>query len=325
MGARSDMRTVYTFSKISAVLLIALLPTPSSSDGISWEAAIARVEEQSAIYFEYARSRENFGAATALSGKDFDRHICAILGRMLGFVDEIREAENLEAPPLAIDVDAVAILEHAYSLDSWVVAARQALAMEKMQRETTWNLSCVGSFGIPSTSFIAGGATPNDLVVSGDTLTVLGDIDAGFHARFVSILDRNPQVTEIRLGSGGGSIRDAILSGREVRQRGLQTTISSACYSACPYLFAGGVERWIWPSQGDLEAPLGFHQISDAAGPISSDDPVYLVVRNYFDEMGVSSVNVLEWMLAAPPNQMHAPSGQEICASGLATRIYHVC
>jgi hypothetical protein len=49
---------------------------------------------------------------SAMQGIGHDRHICAIVGRMLGFEDLIKDAETFEDPPLSPDADPFVLMEH---------------------------------------------------------------------------------------------------------------------------------------------------------------------------------------------------------------------
>lgn len=296
------------------------------ADSTPWRDVIALVEQKSATYNEFARSRGDFGAATALNGIDANKHRCAIIGRMLGFVSEIKEAEYLEEPPLTTEVEAYAQLEYAYSLDSWVASARFSLEMSPSKRATVWNLECVGKYGIPKDAFFGSGETRGEFEVEDDgTLMVYGDIEAGFYEKFVEVLNSNPQISSVWLGSGGGSVKDAVLSGLEVRKRKLTTQLFSTCFSACPLIFAAGTERIIYPNQGDLSVTLGFHKVSVGGEAIPPDSTAYRELSNYLTSMGADGPKVISWMQMAEPQEMYTPESSEVCEVGLATFVYHVC
>lgn len=296
------------------------------ADNARWEAAILTVQKKSISYYDFAHSREDFGAATGLNGLDAEKHRCAILGRMLGFRSEIKEAEYLHEPPLSNEVDAFTQLEYSFSLDSWVSQAKIALSLSPSERSTVWNLECPGKYGIPRSAVTSAGETRGEFeITESGTLMVYGDINAGFHERFVTILNENPAIKSVWLGSGGGSIRDAILSGLEIRRRGLATQLFSACFSTCPLLFAAGATRTIYPDQGEKSVSIGFHQISSSDGSISLDSPAYLEVAKYLTAMGSDGEKVVSWMKRAGPEEMYTPGPEALCSAGLATFVYHVC
>jgi ATP-dependent protease ClpP protease subunit len=60
------------------------------------------------------------------------------------------------------------------------------------------------------------------------------------------------------LESPGGSLRDGISLGREVRSQGFRTVARYDCASACAIIFLGGAERLLVGSR----ARIGFHQVA---------------------------------------------------------------
>jgi hypothetical protein len=306
-------------------LLSIFLAVQAAAQSGSWTDIIASVEEKSNRYFEFAYSR-GYSAAAGLNGIDSERHSCAIIGRMLGFTEEVRQAEYLDEPALSAEVDPYDQLLYAYSLDSWVTAAKYALGMSPTQRATIWNLDCVGRHEIPGDAIANSGQTQSEFAIDDrGVLWVYGDIDEGFSQRFVMVLNDNPQIGEVWLGSGGGSVKDAVLSGLEVRRRGLETQLFASCFSACPFIFAAGVRRTIFPDQGDLSVSIGFHQLSDGNGAISIDSPAYQEIAKYLDAMGSDGRRIVSWMLMALPDELYTPESEELCSVGLATFVYHIC
>ncbi len=89
-------------------------------------------------------------------------------------------------------------------------------------------------------------------------LLVYGNIDSGFYDHFRAALDANPGVESIGLRSADGSVADALLSGLEIRKRGLRKTVHGPCFSACPLVFISGGLRAIWENQG---SHLGFYRV----------------------------------------------------------------
>ena len=85
--------------------------------------------------------------------------------------------------------------------------------------------------------------------------------DATLFERKLSLL---PYVTEIHLDSPGGVLRVAIKIGRLIRKHNIATRIDSGskCYSACPYIFIGGILRAVEPG-----GRIGVHMASIAFTP----------------------------------------------------------
>ena len=312
-----------SFMTLTVPMILIALGTPVSAQSVSWEAAIEQVEASAEEYFEYAvRVGGTSWAGTMYNGYQYERHQCAILGRMLGEIDAIREIEHLDYPPLDASSDPHDLLVFSISLNNWVSAARWALAAETHQRVNTWNLDCVGRHGISRSMFLESPREEADFEQDGNRLFVYGAIESGFYERFLIALDSNPDIEEVVLGSGGGSVRDAILSGLEIRRRELSTTIFGNCFSACPLVFMGGTRRVIWAAPHRL----GFHQIYRGDGdPVSLEDPIYALAANYMQTMGIEPIAVIQWMLSAAPHEMHEPDVRTLCAPRVATFVQRVC
>ncbi|MEP2767106.1 MAG: hypothetical protein ABJU46_17310 [Paracoccaceae bacterium] len=241
---------------------------------------------------------------------------------MLGLKDEIREAETIESPSRASDADPFELMEHSMFLDSWVAAARRAVAMTESQKKSLWNLQCIGKHGIPRTAYIVELELKGDFSVLDNTLVVYGDIDSGFHDRFRAALDANPEVDVIALGSAGGSVADAMLSGIEIRKRGLSTTLHGPCFSACPLMFMGGDKRIIWMGQGPH---LGFHRVYTSRGEVPLNHNVYRQIAEYLTAMDVNPIPVLEWMARARASEIFEPRLEQFCEPRVATWVQRVC
>ncbi|MEO1538668.1 MAG: hypothetical protein AAFR73_13180 [Pseudomonadota bacterium] len=309
-------------STLARVLILGFLFPSSALAEISWDSAIDAVTEKSSRYYEYALGLGSGHPGSALHGIGHDRHICAISGRMLGFMDEIEQAETFEDPPLAPSSDPFELMEHSLFLDSWVAAANRAVAMTESQRKSLWNLECIGKHGIPRTAFIDEPELKGDFSVLENTLVVYGDIDGGFYNRFRATLDANPGVEMIALGSTGGSVLEAISSGLEIRKRGLSTTLHGPCFSACPLVFMGGERRAIWMGPGPH---LGFHRVYTPLGEVALDDKVYLQIAEYLSAMGVDPIPVLEWMARAGSSEIFEPGLEQLCEPRVATWVQRVC
>ena len=130
----------------------------------------------------------------------------------------------------------------AQSLDNFVLAATRVVGISHDEKAIEWNLDCVGQLGIHGSYIqVAGAATFYVLRNKGIVLQVLGIIESGFAIKVRQAIERNPSVEVVSLGSGGGSVYEAIQAGRYIRSKGLATTLWNNCYSACPLVFAGGV------------------------------------------------------------------------------------
>lgn len=304
-----------------ALAWVGALCSSAGAQSVSWQDAIERVEGSAEEYRQAAIDRGTSWAGTMYNGYLYDEHRCAILGRLLDLHVMVEHIEQFDYLPINEQTDPHDLLVFSISLDNWAAAARWAVGASESERINRWNLDCVGAFGIPRDAFLESDAPEATFVRDGDWLFVYGDIEPGFFERFVQALDMHSTARIVVLGSGGGSVRDAILAGAEIRRRGLETTIYGNCYSACPMVFVGGTERVLWASP----YRLGFHQISADGAAVGADHPIYSVVARYLYDMGVDASAVIPWMLAAPPTEMFEPPVDALCSPGVATFVQRVC
>lgn len=314
------MRFIRTVALATAVFLSA---APVSAD--EWTSAIASVKAEVQAYHDYLYATEgSISAGVMYAPYGFAEHRCVILGRMLGQPELIRNLETFEHPPRDETVDAYDLQLFAASLSHWIDAAEWAVDADASERINTWNLDCAGRYGIPLSAMMASERPEADFDYEADSqrLLVYGDIDVGFADRFQAALQSHPEAREVVLGSGGGSVRDALVAGTLIRQRGLDTSIFGNCYSACPLVFVGGVNRVLWANS----ARLGFHQVYvDQGEALPLEDPVYRMLYVYLGEMGADPEIVISWMWSAPPGDMFEPEPRDMCPSRIATFIQRIC
>jgi hypothetical protein len=253
---------------------------------------------------------------------DLPEHTCYSLGMLLGLEGNVRHLRFDRSPRTArTSDDAHDLRVRAQSLDNFVSAVNASLIESSAQRGIAWNLDCFEKYGVAIQQ--KGVPTFYEITNGGRGVKILGAIELGFTAKLSTVLARAPKAEFVALGSGGGSVKEAIDSGRLIRSKGLTTTIWNNCYSACPLVFFGGVDRHVnspYPS-------FGFHQISTSAGAVSTSSPVYAHVAEYVREMGVNDSFVLAAMLRATPAQMNMISGGDVqlCRSRVATWIQRAC
>jgi hypothetical protein len=292
----------------------------------NWDETIVLVEKRAAEIWERGKS---LGAdtflGTAVNEVDIPKHKCAILGRMLGHVGAVSELEEHPEPELSSDPtseELYNLMVYSHSLSNWVFVARSATAQTKIQRKHSWNLDCVGQMGIPRNTYEEIAESSAEFVVDGTDLRVLGDIESGFTDKLVYQLDTNAQINRVVLGSRGGNVKEALLAGFEIRNRKLDTTLSSNCLSACPLVFLGGIRRTIWSPY----PKLGFHQLSDKAGtPIKTSSNLYVAMERYAEAMGANPSFVLASMLRAGPSEVFEPDFDSLCTNKVVTWVQRLC
>lgn len=282
-----------------------------------WREAIEDVSRLADKYAETVKTRTGnsvtFYYGTMHHPTDWKMHMCAILGRRLGFSENIG---HLEPPQPAFDSEPDILAVNYVSLNNWVMAAEKFADMSQHQRATHWNLECVGKMGTPTGLWVD---VPSEIFfkVRDSTLYVYGDIVQGFAGRLARILTENPDVRQVGLGSGGGFVEEAMSAGKMLRDGGYDTVLTGECYSACPLVFLGGVRRSVFRHSVGSNR-FGFHQIAVRGVAISSDDPLYDSVYEYVRMMGGQADMVLMAMQSSPPSGMGYYNIQVECPMRIA-------
>lgn len=322
---------MYCFTHILLVLIASLAMQCASAQQLVPSATVVadlvkethEAERLANALRELAKKVDDYyWIGTMYNEVDVPAHICYSLGMLLGLEKYVRRLRfDRSLRPARNSEEAHARRVQAQSLDNFVMAVNATLKQSPSQRTIAWNLDCANKYGIALQE--KGEPTFYEILDEGRGIKILGAIETGFTAKLRATLARAPKATFIALGSGGGSVAEAIDSGQLIRSKGLATTIWNNCYSACPLVFLGGVERHIhspYPS-------LGFHQISTPGGAISTNSPVYAIVAAYIRSMGVNDQFVLSAMLSATPAQMNMVNGADtrLCDARIATWIQRAC
>ncbi len=146
--------------------------------------------------------------------------------------------------------------------------------------------------------------------------------DAQRFADWLAALAEPP--TAIALHSPGGSVRDALEIGRLIRGSGVPVVVASGafCFSACPYILAGGAEREV-----SRNGHVGVHQHYFGENTYL---PAFLLVSDiqigqgevmaYLDEMGVDPMLMVKG-LTTPPDEIYILLPEELQDFALATRL----
>ncbi|ETA52711.1 hypothetical protein [Ponticoccus alexandrii] len=147
-----------------------------------------------------------------------------------------------------------------------------------------------------------------------------GTIAPGDAERVISLIDEaDPAIETLVLQSPGGAVQDALTLGRHLRDRAIATEILSGeiCYSACPYLFAGGTLR----SASD-SASIGVHQHSFGENTLL---PAFIATENiqrgqaevmtYLDDMGIDPL-VMRHAMSTPADEIYILVPEELTRYG---------
>lgn len=266
-------------------------------------------------------------AGTAFNEIHIPEHSCVVLGQLLGKADLVRALEIRYAPDFETQTteNASDLRIMGNSLGNFATVAARILDMSHDERVVTWNLDCAGQLGLPR-AFIKQDGQSSFYVVSdgGRSLKVLGSIERGFAQKIKDAIEANPTVEVVMLGSGGGYVDEAMAAGQYIRRKGLDTTLYNNCYSACPLVFMGGVQRQNWSPY----PKFGFHQIYTEDGkPVPLDSAPYEQVARYLVQMGVKPTYVLLKMWSAPPEGMTNVEGSDeaLCDANITTWIQRGC
>ena len=132
-------------------------------------------------------------------------------------------------------------------------------------------------------------------LVSGGKLVATGTITPGISESFAAeVSRRGDYIKTVVLNSPGGSVADALIMGRLIRERKFATEVEAGkyCASSCPLLFAGGIER----RAGD-KAVIGVHQVAAIRSLVNNGPPrdemnvaqnISARCQRYLSDMGVS-------------------------------------
>ncbi len=124
------------------------------------------------------------------------------------------------------------------------------------------------------------------------------------------------------LQSPGGSVRDALTLGRILRRADVATRVLQGeyCFSACPYLFAGGTDR-----SAEDGAAIGLHQHYFGKSTIL---PAFIAVEDiqrgqgevmvYLDEMGINPL-VMQHALTTPADEIYVLLPEELTTYRMVT------
>jgi len=134
---------------------------------------------------------------------------------------------------------------------------------------------------------------------------------------------RGGYVKTVVLHSPGGSLTDALAIGRLIRDKKFATEVESGryCASACPLIFAGGIER-----RAGFKAAIGVHRaVTISSGPLGERDGmedgqrVSALAQKYLREMGV---DLAVWIHAmeTPNDRLYYFKSDELAALKLATQ-----
>ena len=154
-------------------------------------------------------------------------------------------------------------------------------------------------------------------------LQAAGSIDPGAALRFEAELgERGEYVRTVSLDSPGGSLDEAMLMSKLIREHGLAAEVrdGALCASSCPLILAGGTNRKVAE-----KAAIGVHQFyavtNRELGPEQAMADAQLTtarITRHLIEMGVDPALWLH-ALDTPPRRLYYLSPEELAAYRLVT------
>jgi len=153
------------------------------------------------------------------------------------------------------------------------------------------------------------------VLANGQILEFSGGITFGVAGELEEFLNAMGSVKAVRLNSIGGRILEAQKMSDMIRARGLSTSVTQDCMSACTIVFLGGKERFMTPS-----ARLGFHQpafrgmtAADRRAAISNEEA-------RLQRLGLSKEFAIRANVASPDGMWY-PDNDELLRENVVTRI----
>ena len=158
----------------------------------------------------------------------------------------------------------------------------------------------------------------------GSFIFIHGTIEEGDFVRLEQYLESNVNYPKlVAFNSPGGSVYESLKIGRFLRSRDIETVMLPGmyCFSACPYMFGGGIERLVYD-----QSAIGMHQHYFDESIIL---PAFLAVKDiqygqaitmeYLVDMGIEPT-LLIFTLKTPPDEIYVLIEEELIETKLATK-----
>jgi hypothetical protein len=144
---------------------------------------------------------------------------------------------------------------------------------------------------------------------NGTEAEISGAFNEGVASDFWKILSASPQIKIVHLHSVGGFAVEGEKLFKLIREKRLDTYVSSTCMSACTFAFAGGRERFL--AKG---ATLGFHKTDTAEGPLDRG------LVNIYWQAGFEPT-FINRAASAPYKDMWRPSAEVLLQARVITAV----
>jgi membrane-bound ClpP family serine protease len=119
-------------------------------------------------------------------------------------------------------------------------------------------------------------------------IVVRGPMEFGSADALQAVLDKNPKFTLVQIESPGGFVIEGMRMARMLEQRKMDTVSLEGCASACTFLLAAGVERYLGP-----DVRVGFHRSGHWYGPVETHwSETDHKIANYYRQRGAQEAFV---------------------------------
>jgi hypothetical protein len=150
------------------------------------------------------------------------------------------------------------------------------------------------------------------LTRDGAEAEITGGFKYGLTDDFAALANATPQLKVVHLDSVGGRLGEGEKLFTLIRERGLNTYVSSRCMSACTLAFAGGHERFLLKG-----ATLGFHK---GGFPGVNDSEFDTLQHKVFTAAGFDG-RFIQRALSTPHNDLWRPSAEVLIAARVVTGV----
>ena len=147
-------------------------------------------------------------------------------------------------------------------------------------------------------------------------LILTGPIEKGDYNKFLELVgnDKSIDKTGIVITSNGGDVLEAIKIGDFIRKTGMSVTVRDKCLSACFFIWAAGVNRYMHTdSIIGIHRPF-FEKHYFAGLSLMDADKLYASMqdgaRRYLLRMGIPN-KLIEKMFATPSDRMYLVEGND--------------
>jgi hypothetical protein len=145
-----------------------------------------------------------------------------------------------------------------------------------------------------------------ELTITDNELMLYGPLTNGIGKKVAEVLNGHPEVTTLKVNSGGGRLYEAEQISALVSRKGLDVVVSGECSSACTIILLSGKLRAL-----EADAVVGFHR-PDFPGMTTVElDKMADQLGDAYERLGLPW-RFVRRVLQVPPNDMWYPEEEEL-------------